>query len=78
MPWLAYFMGPVIFYALVTWKPILFKEAGLPARTATLIAAPFPPGGVGAWRNWRGTSWRSARCAWSWRRRPSWRWRRRS
>jgi len=48
MLWLAYFMGLVIFYALVNWMPILFKDAGLAPRTATLIAALFPLGGVGA------------------------------
>jgi AAHS family 4-hydroxybenzoate transporter-like MFS transporter len=48
MLWLAYFMGLVIFYALINWMPILFKDAGLPAQTATLIAALFPLGGVGA------------------------------
>jgi AAHS family 4-hydroxybenzoate transporter-like MFS transporter len=48
MLWLAYFMGLVIFYALINWMPILFKEAGLPAQTATLISALFPLGGVGA------------------------------
>ena len=48
MLWLAYFMGLVIFYALINWMPILFKDAGLPARTATLISALFPLGGVGA------------------------------
>jgi AAHS family 4-hydroxybenzoate transporter-like MFS transporter len=48
MLWLAYFMGLVIFYALVNWMPILFKEAGLDPKTATLIAALFPLGGVGA------------------------------
>jgi len=48
MLWLAYFMGLVIFYALINWMPILFKEAGLDPKTATLIAALFPLGGVGA------------------------------
>jgi AAHS family 4-hydroxybenzoate transporter-like MFS transporter len=48
MLWLAYFMGLVIFYALINWMPILFKEAGLAAQTATLISALFPLGGVGA------------------------------
>lgn len=48
MLWLAYFMGLVIFYALINWMPILFKEAGLDAQTAGLIAALFPLGGVGA------------------------------
>jgi AAHS family 4-hydroxybenzoate transporter-like MFS transporter len=48
MLWLAYFMGLVIFYSLMNWMPILFKEAGLDARTATLAASLFPLGGVGA------------------------------
>jgi MFS transporter, AAHS family, 4-hydroxybenzoate transporter len=48
MLWLAYFMGLVIFYALINWMPILFRDAGLPPATAALIAALFPLGGVGA------------------------------
>ncbi|UKJ76764.1 MFS transporter [Azospirillum brasilense] len=48
MLWVAYFMGLVIFYALINWMPILFKDAGLPPRDAALIAALFPLGGVGA------------------------------
>jgi AAHS family 4-hydroxybenzoate transporter-like MFS transporter len=48
MLWLAYFMGLVIFYALINWMPILFRDAGIEPRTATLIAALFPLGGVGA------------------------------
>ncbi|MBK4736305.1 MFS transporter [Noviherbaspirillum pedocola] len=48
MLWLAYFMGLVIFYALINWMPVLFKDAGLDPQTATLIAALFPLGGVGA------------------------------
>jgi AAHS family 4-hydroxybenzoate transporter-like MFS transporter len=48
MLWLAYFMGLVIFYALINWMPVLFKDAGLNQQTATLIAALFPLGGVGA------------------------------
>ncbi|WP_085315469.1 MFS transporter [Derxia lacustris] len=48
MLWLAYFMGLVIFYALINWMPILFKDAGLAPKDATLIAALFPLGGVGA------------------------------
>ena len=46
--WVAYFMGLVIFYALINWMPILFKDAGLDSRSAALIAALFPLGGVGA------------------------------
>ncbi|MES2263695.1 MAG: MFS transporter [Pseudomonadota bacterium] len=48
MLWVAYFMGLVIFYSLINWMPVLFKDAGLPAQSATLIAALFPLGGVGA------------------------------
>ncbi|MCS4295945.1 AAHS family 4-hydroxybenzoate transporter-like MFS transporter [Comamonas sp. BIGb0152] len=48
MLWLAYFMGLVIFYALVNWMPVIFSDAGLDARTGALVAALFPLGGVGA------------------------------
>lgn len=48
MLWLAYFMGLVIFYALINWMPILFRDAGMAPGTAALIAALFPLGGVGA------------------------------
>lgn len=48
MMWLTYFMGLVIFYALINWMPILFKDAGLEPQKATLIAALFPLGGIGA------------------------------
>lgn len=48
MLWLAYFMGLVIFYALINWMPVLFKDAGIAQKDATLIAALFPLGGVGA------------------------------
>ena len=48
MLWIAYFMGMVIFYALMNWMPVLFKEGGLDPKTATLVAALFPLGGVGA------------------------------
>jgi len=48
MLWVAYFMGLVIFYSLINWMPILFKDAGIDPKSATLIAALFPLGGVGA------------------------------
>jgi AAHS family 4-hydroxybenzoate transporter-like MFS transporter len=48
MLWVAYFMGLVIFYALINWMPILFKDAGVDPRSATLISALFPLGGCGA------------------------------
>ena len=46
--WVTYFMGLVIFYALINWMPLLFKDAGLAPQTAALISALFPLGGVGA------------------------------
>lgn len=48
MLWIAYFMGLVIFYASINWMPILLKEAGLTPKSATLISALFPLGGIGA------------------------------
>ena len=48
MLWITYFMGLVIFYALINWMPLLFKEAGIDAKTATMISALFPLGGVAA------------------------------
>ena len=48
MLWIAYFMGLVIFYALINWMPILFRDAGVEPRSATLISALFPLGGCGA------------------------------
>src|SRR4029077_12814404 len=43
--WVAYFMGLVIFYALINWMPLLFRDAGLAPQTAALISALFPLGG---------------------------------
>lgn len=48
MLWLAAFMGLVIIYALINWMPILLRDAGLSLKSATLISALFPLGGVGA------------------------------
>jgi MFS transporter, AAHS family, 4-hydroxybenzoate transporter len=48
MLWVTYFMGLVIFYALISWMPLLFKDAGVEPQTATLISALFPLGGCGA------------------------------
>ena len=48
MLWLAYFMGLVIFYALINWMPVLLKDAGMAPQKATLVSALFPLGGVGA------------------------------
>ncbi|SCK15790.1 MFS transporter, AAHS family, 4-hydroxybenzoate transporter [Variovorax sp. HW608] len=48
MLWIAYFMGLVIVYGLVNWMPVLFKEAGVPPAQASVVAALFQLGGVGA------------------------------
>jgi AAHS family 4-hydroxybenzoate transporter-like MFS transporter len=48
MLWVAYFMGLVIFYALINWMPLLLQESGVAPGSATLIAALFPLGGCGA------------------------------
>jgi AAHS family 4-hydroxybenzoate transporter-like MFS transporter len=48
MLWLTYFMGLVIFYALINWMPLLLKDAGFTPATAALVAALFPLGGIGA------------------------------
>lgn len=48
MLWLAYFMGLVMFYALINWMPLLLKDAGLSPRDATLVSALFALGGIGA------------------------------
>lgn len=48
MLWLTYFMGLVIFYSLINWMPVLFKDAGIDPKTAMMISALFPLGGVGA------------------------------
>ncbi|WP_174875381.1 MFS transporter [Vogesella oryzae] len=48
MLWLAYFMGLVIFYAVINWMPVLFKESGIDPKVAMQISALFPLGGIGA------------------------------
>lgn len=48
MLWLSYFMGLVIFYAMINWMPLLLKDAGFPPQSAALVSALFPLGGVGA------------------------------
>ncbi len=48
MLWLAYFMGLVIFYALLNWLPTLLKDTGMSQSTAAIVSALFPLGGFGA------------------------------
>jgi AAHS family 4-hydroxybenzoate transporter-like MFS transporter len=60
--WLSYFMGLVIFYALINWMPILLREAGLPPQRATLVSALFPLGGMGAvFAGWLMDRWNANR-----------------
>ena len=42
MLWVAYFMGLVIFYALINWMPILFKDAGLEPQHRRADRGPVP------------------------------------
>lgn len=44
--WMAYFMGLVVFYAMINWMPVLFKDAGLTPASAAVVTALFPLGGV--------------------------------
>jgi MFS transporter, AAHS family, 4-hydroxybenzoate transporter len=44
--WTAYFMGLVVFYAMINWMPVLFKDVGLTTISASVITALFPLGGV--------------------------------
>ncbi|MFL9921623.1 MFS transporter [Paraburkholderia fungorum] len=48
MLWVCFFMGLVIFYGLINWMPLLFRDAGLNPHQAAMISALFPLGGVGA------------------------------
>ena len=48
MLWIAYFMGLVIFYAMINWLPLLLKEAQIAPTTATLVTSLFALGGFGA------------------------------
>lgn len=46
--WVSYFMGLIIFYAMINWMPVLFKEANMPPELGPRISALFALGGVGA------------------------------
>lgn len=46
--WIAYFMGLIIFYAMINWMPTLFKEANMPPELGPRISGLFALGGVGA------------------------------
>ncbi len=46
--WLSYFSGLIIFYAMINWMPVLFKEANMPPELGPKIAGLFALGGLGA------------------------------
>lgn len=48
MLWIAYFMGLVVFYAMINWMPVLFRSIEIEAATASRITALFPLGGIAA------------------------------
>ncbi len=46
--WVAYFMGLIIFYAMINWMPVLFKEVNMPPELGPRISGLFALGGLGA------------------------------
>lgn len=48
MLWIAYFMGLVIFYGVMNWMPLLFKEANIPKELGSIVTGLFALGGLGA------------------------------
>lgn len=51
MLWLSYFMGLIIFYAMINWMPVIFREANMPADLGPKISGLFALGGLGAIAN---------------------------
>lgn len=49
--WLTYFMGLVIFYGVINWMPLLFKEAHMPESLGSIVTGLFALGGLGAIAN---------------------------
>lgn len=49
--WLSYFSGLIIFYAMINWMPVLFKEANMPPELGPRISGLFALGGLGAIAN---------------------------
>lgn len=49
--WASYFLGLIIFYAMINWMPVIFKEAQMPASLGTKISGLFALGGLGAIAN---------------------------
>ncbi len=46
--WIAYFMGLVIFYGVMNWMPMLFKETDMPGELGSIVTGLFALGGLGA------------------------------
>lgn len=46
--WISYFMGLVIFYGVINWMPVLFREINMPQGTASVVTGLFAIGGLGA------------------------------
>lgn len=49
--WLCFFSGLMIFYGIINWMPVLFKEAGMPPHLGPAVSGLFALGGIGAMLN---------------------------
>ncbi|STZ75998.1 MFS transporter [Bergeriella denitrificans] len=49
--WASYFLGLIIFYAMINWMPVIFKEAQMPPELGPKISGLFALGGLGAIAN---------------------------
>lgn len=49
--WLCFFCGLMIFYGIMNWVPVLFKEADMPPHLGPVVSGLFALGGVGAMLN---------------------------
>ncbi|MDK4565514.1 MFS transporter, partial [Kingella kingae] len=49
--WASYFLGLIIFYAMINWMPVIFKEAQMPVDLGPKISGLFALGGLGAIAN---------------------------
>ena len=49
--WVCFFSGLMIFYSIVNWLPVLFKDAGMPAHLGPVVSGLFALGGIGAMLN---------------------------
>ncbi len=46
--WISYFMGLLIFYSVMNWMPVLFREIEMSQGTASIVTGLFALGGLGA------------------------------